>query len=68
MRASSNAYKNVATHCSEYLPYHRHFETNCVNCEDKSCLKCRHFDNEKCFCKIDLYDRIAKNHRVDYLE
>ena len=65
MRASTEAYQAVASHCSEYLPVQKERVSNCSGSDNKSCLTCRHFDNDKCFCKIDLYDRIVRNHRID---
>ncbi|HAB60347.1 MAG TPA: hypothetical protein DCE48_06505 [Lachnospiraceae bacterium] len=65
MRASSKAYEDVACHCSEYLPVQKGNVSNCSNCDKKSCVTCRHFDTDKSFCKIDLYDRIVRNHHID---
>ena len=65
MRASSEAYINVACHCSEYLPVKKGTVSNSNNSDMKSCVTCRHFDTEKSFCKIDLYDRIVRNHHID---
>lgn len=64
MRASAKAYQEVANRCSEYLPIQREHNSNSRDSENKSCLTCRHFENEKYFCKIDLYDRIVRNHRI----
>ncbi|WP_455715279.1 hypothetical protein [Anaerosporobacter sp.] len=65
MRASSEAYINVACHCSEYLPVPMNSISNSSINDKKSCVTCRHFDTDRCFCKIDLYDRIVRNHQID---
>lgn len=65
MRASSEAYKHVACHCSEYLPVPKDSISNSSDGDKKSCVTCRHFDTDKSFCKIDLYDRIVRNHQID---
>lgn len=64
MRASHETFEKVAKCCSEFLPVKKDTvsnsvsdTTNCISCE---C--CKHFDNEK-FCKLDIYDRIVKEHQ-----
>ncbi|WP_167957371.1 hypothetical protein [Anaerosporobacter faecicola] len=64
MRASIKTYQDVAARCSEYLPIRKDSMMNRSGEETISCMTCRHFEQEKNFCKIDRYDRIVRNHHI----
>lgn len=35
---------------------------SCGSCCDKSCMNCTHFSKNGEYCKLDLYDKIAREH------
>ena len=60
MRSSTETYHEVAERCSAYeKTCHCNSMTNKADGE-KSCLNCSHFSKDK-HCKLDLYDPIVKN-------
>ncbi len=64
MRASYDTYQKVAEHCSAYEPAQRTgTATNSYSEPAVSCTTCKHFDSQK-YCRLDLYDKIVKNHEL----
>ncbi len=66
MKSSKKTYEEVAEYCSSYSP-----DSNCkcktTNSADdhcRSCTNCRHFDKAGEYCKLDLYDKIVKDHGI----
>lgn len=62
MRASKEDYEKVASHCSEYKRVTRcGCKNSAADPDTVSCVNCSHFDKD-CYCKLDLFDKIKKNH------
>lgn len=64
MSTERNIYDRVADRCSEYLQRKEDGVSNSTSCDKVSCVTCSHFESERGFCKIDLYDRIVRNHHL----
>lgn len=64
MRASKEDYEKVAKNCSSYdRSTKAAYKNSASDVEGISCLNCSHFDENK-YCKLDLYDKIKKNHNI----
>ena len=66
MRASYQAYEEVARHCSQFNSATKSdsYTNSYSDKQDISCANCKNFDEEK-YCKLDLYDQITKNHKIE---
>lgn len=65
MRASYEAYENVAVHCSGYASMSdKSSFTNKTSDEDRiSCLTCKNFDEDE-HCILNLYDKVAESRGI----
>lgn len=70
MRASNKAYEEVAEHCSQFNSvantnsYTDSYTDSYSDDKEVSCVSCSHFDEDK-YCKLDLFDPITKNHKIE---
>lgn len=79
MTSTTETYKQVANHCSEYTPkssttnYSNSNATNCsnssaTNCSndcncERTCLTCDHFSSEN-LCDLDICNKIIRDHNL----